>query len=505
MKSRKSSQRKSKRTALSHAQDAARAASIGDSAYSRGNFASARDAYLNAARLHPQQADYVRKAGIAEWAGGNLEAAGMHLRHALQVDPLFAVGRSSLGEWLLARGMPGEALAATSRAIELAPQRGDVVLAHAWTLESAGRHDESWGLLQQLLSRKQYTPSLAHLYGRMALHRGQQLSALDLINRYLQSGNLLPFYASNLNVAAAELLDSLGRYDEAFAHAERGNAIRGRRYKPADHQAFTDRTLACFTRQKAALLPKATGRSDFPVFIVGVPRSGTTLVEQVLASHPQVFGAGELYYLSHCVARIVDSLSVSPDDYPRCLDLLTAGQVNETAGVYLRSLRALNPAARRITDKMPLNFAHLGLVSMLFPESRVIHCVRDPLDTCLSCFMTPFSAGHDFKYDLTDLGHFYRQYQRLMSCWKGALDLRILDVCYEDLVADTEAQCRRMIQFLELPWDDACLRFYENSRPTATASGQQVRRPIYKTSVGRSKRYEKHLGPLKSALELYRG
>ena len=168
--------------------------------------------------------------------------------------------------------------------------------------------------------------------------------------------------------------------------------------------------------------------------------------------------------------------------------------------MHLGPFTALKPDAVRITDKLPLNFLHLGLIQIFFPEARIIHCRRDPMDTCLSCFLTYFNRGHEFKHSLAHSGHFYRLYERLMSHWKSVIDLPILDVSYEQVVADPETQSRRMIEFLGLPWDDRCLNFHEVKRPCVTASVLQVRTPIYNTSVQRWRRYERHLGPLKAAL-----
>jgi hypothetical protein len=297
------------------------------------------------------------------------------------------------------------------------------------------------------------------------------------------------------------LLDRAGRYDEAFAMALRANAShQGPQYNPSWHSHYTDVMIRYFSRSRILSMPKATIRSDKPVFIVGMPRSGTSLVEQILASHPAVHGAGELDFIHRVFLGTLDMLHTDVSEYPACLDNLTESQVDGMAHIYLGPLLAFNPAAKRITDKMPLNFLHLGLIAALFPEARIIHCTRDPMDTCLSCFLTHFNRGHEFKHNLTHLGHFYRQYERLMAHWKSVIDLPILDVCYEQVIANPEAQSHRMVEFLGLPWDDRCLNFHDNQRAVVTASLLQVRKPIYDTSVRRWKRYEPHLAALKAAL-----
>jgi sulfotransferase family protein len=244
-----------------------------------------------------------------------------------------------------------------------------------------------------------------------------------------------------------------------------------------------------------------TATWEGPLFIVGMPRSGTSLVEQILASHPQVHGGGELDVMFKAATAAMQKLSRQGwAEFPQYFNRLSLGTADELADIYLQPLIALNPAAQRITDKMPLNFLHVGLIALLFPQSRVIHCRRDPMDTCLSCFMTDFAAGNEFSYDLTALGHFHRQQERLMAHWKSVLDLPIFDVNYEQLVSDPQPQTRRLLEFAGLSWNDKCLRFHENDRFVNTASNEQVRRPMYKSSVQRWKNYEKHLIPLQAAL-----
>ena len=280
-----------------------------------------------------------------------------------------------------------------------------------------------------------------------------------------------------------------------------GNGLyRRAAYDPAAFEHLTGPQIDYFTRERVRAMPKATLRSDKPVFIVGMPRSGTSLVEQILASHPAVHGAGELDFIHHIWVGMLGMLGSNFGKYPKCLDNLTTEQVDGMADVYLSPLVAMKPDAVRITDKMPLNFLHLGLIASLFPSARIIHCRRDPMDTCLSCFMTHFNYPQPFQHDLEHLGHFYRLYEKLMGHWKTVIDLPMLEVSYEEVVADPEAQSRRMVEFLGLPWNDDCLKFHQTKRPCATASVMQVRRPVYGSSVGRWRHYEKHLGPLKSAL-----
>jgi hypothetical protein len=245
----------------------------------------------------------------------------------------------------------------------------------------------------------------------------------------------------------------------------------------------------------------ADNASDLPVFIVGMPRSGTSLVEQILDSHPQIHGAGELTD----IAKIAESLSACIDSgtpYPECLGELSTELLDRIAEPHLAKLRQLNASALRITDKMPHNFLYLGLVQKLFPHARVIHVLRHPLDTCVSIFFQEFSSEHAYAYDLRHLAGYYQQYERLMQHWERALRLPMLEVRYEDLVDNQERESRRMLEFLGLPWDRQCLDFFRNKRHVATPSYDQVRQPIYASSVERWRRYDRYLEPLKTAFNI---
>jgi hypothetical protein len=299
---------------------------------------------------------------------------------------------------------------------------------------------------------------------------------------------------------AAALLERLDCYDEAFSHASAAHAARHRPYDPTLLERQVEQQIQYFTPRKLHHLPCASHGGLRPVFIIGMPRSGTSLVEQILASHPTVYGGGELNLINDMSEAATVADLGRQSDYPGCLDAISLRDCNELAERYLAGLSRLNSAARYVTDKMPTNFFFLGTIWMLFPDCHVIHCVRDPLDTCVSCFMTDFGLGHEFAQDLTHLGQFYTQYRRLARHWSQTLNYPMIEVRNEQLVLDLEEEVRRLLELLDLPWDSRCLKFHENRRWVATASAQQVRRPLYAGSVGRWRRYERHLGALIEAL-----
>jgi hypothetical protein len=230
--------------------------------------------------------------------------------------------------------------------------------------------------------------------------------------------------------------------------------------------------------------------SAAPIFIVGMPRSGTTLIEQILASHPKVFGAGELREMANLAGHIGAA-------FPEAMPGLSGEELRRIGEQYVRSVTRLAPSAERITDKMPGNFSLAGLIHLALPNARIIHACRDARDTAFSCFSLLFSGTLEFTYDLAELGRYYRAYLKLMGHWREVLPEGImLEVQYEDVVGDLENQARRIIAHCGLEWDDACLSFYKTERSVRTASATQVRQPIYQSSIGRWRLHEEELGPL---------
>lgn len=291
-------------------------------------------------------------------------------------------------------------------------------------------------------------------------------------------------------------------YDRAFEHFQAGNRLQ-RSQSNYDEARQAEFYRSCVRTFDASFLAShaGTGSGDAtPIFIVGMSRSGTTLVEQILSSHPRVHGGGEMHLLRRC-ARLEMEPVASDDELPQRLVQLEPAAWTRIGERYIAALRELAPDALRVTDKLPGNMALVGLIHLAMPRARIIHCVRDPLDTCVSCFTKHFATGHDFSYDLRELGRFYRLYEGLMRHWREVLPPgRMLEVRYEDVVNDLETQARRLVAFCGLEWDAACLRFHEQRRAVRTASLAQVRRPLYASSVGRWRHYQKYLGPLQQAL-----
>ena len=303
--------------------------------------------------------------------------------------------------------------------------------------------------------------------------------------------------------AWGKLSDDIGEYDQAFACFRKANEFRRqtRPYLRERQEREQARICEVFSQQRLSAQAGSGSASRVPIFVLGMPRSGTTLTEQIIASHPQVHGAGELKAMYQAVSRHL----YSGDGSERQLDadLVTAANLASAAEDYLASLPRQWQDGEYVTDKMPANFAHIGAIALMFPHAAIVHVRRHPLDTLLSCFQQNFAKEQAFSNDLEDAAHYYKLYRSFMEHWHRVLGDRILDLDYEQLVADPEGQSRRLAEFIGLEWDEAMLSPHEVSRSIRTASQWQVRQPIYRGSVERWRRYERHLEPLVAALRGY--
>jgi tetratricopeptide (TPR) repeat protein len=394
---------------------------------------------------------------------GRIEEAAAAQRAALRLKPDYAAAQADLGDTLKAQGALNEAIAAYERAIALDPRFAAAyrVLAHSRTFRAAD---------DPVLT------AMRALAADPALTDAQRM---------------------NLAFALGKAWEDLGDHDRAFTHLAEGNRLKRATFDgtPEDGEAWLGPALAgAFPAARCADRAAAPETPPTPIFIVGMPRSGTSLVEQILASHPLVHGAGELPTL--------ERLILARHPTPEAAAAASTAEMAALGAAYLEDLRHRAPAAvPYVTDKMPLNFRYLGVIARALPQARVIHCRRDALDTCLSNFKTYFSSpGLRFAYDLTDLGRYHRLYEAAMAHWRTACPDLVHDLSYEALIADQEVETRRLLDACGLPWDDACLRFHETERVVQTTSSVQVRRPLYRSSVSLAEKYGDRLAPLVAAL-----
>ena len=418
------------------------------------------------------------------------------------------------------------------RALALAPNNVHLRFQHAHLLLSQCQYTKAIAVFSALSAgnffRSEAHAGLAHAWERLgdldkaseqislALEHGRQPSvgvlcsladiasqtdafpdAAGKLEQGLRSKNLTSHQLGELHFALGRLYDKAGNYDKAFEHIDRGNKLLAPVHDWTVLGRRCDALRDAYSRDSVRNMPRAANLSERPVFIVGFPRSGTSLVERLLAAHPDVHGAGELEHI-HMLARSIARITNTADPHPEGLRILGHEKLNLVAEEYIAHLQRIGGDSRRITDKMPGNLMYLGLINALFPGARVIYCMRDPLDTCLSCYFQRFNQSNNLAYtfSLEALGYYWEKQQGLMQHWKSVLDIQMIEVEYETLVREFEPTARMLIDFCGLEWDDAILSYHQSTSNCVTASYQQVRRPIYSTSISRWRNYEQHLQPL---------
>ena len=460
--------------------------------------APAARCFRTAYELDPTNDQLQSMIGLALLAAGRGLEAEPWLRDFAKKHPDSASAIHNLASSLNQQQRSEDALVLYKKALEIDPDFHNAISALARYYRTRGQYDKAMEVIEEAVKRYGPKPQLATTYSLLCAREDKIQDGIRLVEEAFKSDSLSIQNSIGLYFAMGRLQEKAKNYDQAWDAFTKANAIYPKNYNPEQASFNTNELLNTFNAWTYNTLPRATISTDKPVFIVGMPRSGTTLIEQILSSHPNCFGAGELLVIPRMAPELSRRLG---GKWPTALGNLTPELANEYAQRYLDHITALDPDATRIVDKLPHNFVYVGLISLLFPQAHVIHCIRNPLDVCLSNFGTPLSPKHTWRPSLESLGHAYNEYRKLMEHWRDNATIPILDVVYEDTVQDVERQARRVLEFVGLPWDDCCLKFYEHARAVTTASTDQVRQPIYQSSKERWRRYESHIGPLRDALQ----
>ncbi len=450
----------------------------------------------------PSSADAWCNLARARLAESALAAAEKCARRAIELGPDQAKFHWVLGLVLSDARRPNEAESAFKRSSELDPEQATAYYDLGTLFIRVGRFEEAEAALKRALA---LNPELTMAYEVLSHIHAYGIDDLAEIQRLEQVAENLDVKFRgrvHLEFALAKMLDDCNECDRAFSHFHTANKLKQAQisFDAAELWRTLEDTQRTVDRDLIEKKARMGSDSEIPILIIGMPRSGTTLVEQILASHPQVSGAGEVGYLNAAARSLARESGVF---YPLCLPQLSETVIRGLAAGYLERLEQDRGHARFVTDKTPHNFQHLGLFSMLFPGARIIHCIREPIDTCFSIYSQNFERGNNFAYDLRHVAEYYRFYRSMMAHWQSLQPIRIFDVSYEALVENQERVSRDLLDHCGLPWDDRCLRPHETKREIRTASHWQVRQPVYSSSVARWRRYERHLGPLIEALGEY--
>jgi len=466
-----------------------------------GRFDEGLAAFQRSIDLSPQNADFWLRRASALFSRGIIGEAIRHALRSVHLTPGLTDAHVLLGKLYASQGRMEQADECFNNALRMHPANAHTRISQAVMLERRGDLEAARSAVDSALVEIPKHPQLLLLLGRMPKTPEDRHRAIERIERRLvEDPPLSRDTKAQLQFVLAALHDREDNPSKAFVHLRDANAYRrstrpfDRTRTAAEFRAISDVFTAEFLRNA----PRSQVDGNQMIFIVGMPRSGTSLTEQIISAHPHAYGSGELTTLDRIARWWPDGDDTRPPvNYPGYFPNIDTSGLTEIA---YRYLNRLPPGARdhaRVTDKMPYNFLHLGMIALLFPRARIVHCNRNPVDTTFSCYLQDFLEGNAFSNSLEDCGWFYNRHRELMDHWKQVLpSYPIMELHYEELVAEPEGTVRRLLEFCELDWDPACISFHTSRRVVHTASYQQVREPLYTRAVGRWKAYAAHLGPL---------
>ena len=471
----------------------------------KDEYQQSKEYYSKASRLIPKSGLPMHKLGLIAKQEGEFELALEYFTKAINKDPGIVDYHIDLGEVLILLELYDKAATVYKHALSLSPLNSKALGGRGLSCARIGKYSDAFEIIETVTAEKLIIADVSIAYLTVCKHVGSCEQAIEYAKRCLDVNNLDTKSLMSINAHLALVHDHIGNYDSAWEHiniCKKHKVSLGEDdYNPVVQKILIDRLISEFTSASLFSLPATKQRYEIsPIFIVGMPRSGTSLVEQILAAHKDVQAGGELPYIS----SIIDELPVlidSDKQWPACVRDLSFDDVDHIATKYIKNIEKIAKGGKYLTDKMPHNFYALGLIQILLPRAKIIHCRRQPLDTCISIYLQNFQQGHRYSENLFNLGAHYFQYQQLMQHWRENLSIDMLELDYEDMVKEPEKMIAKLLTHCDLEWDENCLHFNKQKRKVETASFDQVRQPIYTRSVNRWKNYEKYLDDLKSGLE----
>ena len=495
---------------------------LGSAQKLQGKYDIAEDSFRTAIKIQKNHIDAYFNLANLYLETERINDAEIIINSAKQVDSNNLGLKLAIANLYLKKENNNEAIIAYNDVLEAQPQNTDAIVNLAQIYEHTGENEKALCYYRKVLELiPGYEHSLAGIASILE-KQGKYEEALSIIEPTLEHSlnikvhtiggrlhsrlkdyktaetiltNARDMVATDQNrqellFELGDVLDKQARYDEAFAVYSKANQINHLLFDRNDSQTYFDniKSIYCFDKQKN--LANSGNHTEQPIFIIGMPRSGTSLVEQILSSHSQIYGAGELEDIDNILYELDKENTGTA--YPLWVDELNSEQLTKKADAYLDRINQLSGNTRYISNKMPHNFLHLGFIHQLFPKAKVIHCKRELKDTAISIYFHQFNSNHPYASDLDDLLFYYQEYEKLMKHWEQTTSLNMVTVDYEEIISEPELQSKRLIDFIGLEWEENCLNFYKSTRQVNTPSYHQVRQPIYKSSVNRYQNYKNH-------------
>ena len=462
---------------------------------------SAANSLERAHELAPNDTAILAMLADADLSRGAFPLPDKYARLLLDIEPMVATHHVRLGTSQRFNNHLDEAEACFRRAIELDSNLPSAYAGLAETLESKGDSESAAAELSPIIKTGSASFAVVSAWARVQQRLGDLPAAIAAMERYLASKRGGLPQQCNVLMRLGRAYEQAGRYDDAFRCWTQGNRVHQGRWNPDLREQFVDRMISTLSRERLAELPRASAAPFTPILVVGMYRSGTTLTEQILSAHPDVVPAGESPAMPLAVKDLAQDAGPL-EKFPDTLGDVTKEQLERARDTYIGEMRQHTDTTNYLVDKLPMNYLNVGVASLTLPNARVLHIVRDPLDTAISCYSQSFTSRMAFTADLKHLGRTITQERRVMDHWYEACDLPMLKIQYETLVTEPEVTLQTVLAFLGLEWNEAVLNSHKSKRVAATPSMDQVRKPLNTSAIGRAAHFEAHIGPLRDALNM---
>jgi tetratricopeptide (TPR) repeat protein len=456
--------------------------------------------FLHSLKHDPNNAMVHSLAGRSHQLTGNAEQAVLHYKKSLELNPRLEKSLMWLSAHYQTVGDFDNSLHFINEALKVSPKSPSLLSIYANLLTMLGKKSEAYKIVRGLIDDDKHIPFTLNVYSILYQNHGDTSELVKLLENEIKRTSISDADKRMLGYALGKVYDSLGKYESAFRYYKLANNLNSSKYHIEAHVAHVQEIVDVYNQEYTSALPQYSESNDSPIFIIGMPRSGTTLVEQILSRHPKVHATGELTFIVDIVRNLCGKLATNNINLS-IIRQLNVEDFKNRAEEYMCRVTELLGSADRFTDKLPTNYMYLGLISQMFPKAKIIHCNRDPRDTCLSIYFQDLGSFHAYSNDLCDTAYVYSEYVRLMNHWRNVLNIPILDIYYEDIVSDIKGNVERILDFCDLDWEDECLLFYKSERLVATSSFDQVKQPIYNQSAGRWRNYKQHLGDIEQILK----